>query len=224
MKAVLYLPVAPHPGRQGGGIGVAVAGNDPSWLKLVRTSAAAGDGFEGLAEVAGQGVGGGDGLPSGPDLDGAIAAGGANEFLSPCVGAIMIGVQKAQVGLSNARKTAKVIAEADTRALRHIQRRRAFELVSAQQHHSEFLAQLAPGGVARLTLGHENSYDAVMPECRQVLPVAEYLAETDPELMFLVLGGDALDFRHEDGSVLLPCQVKVRSWQQAAAWFDSGVA
>jgi len=63
-----------------------------------------------------------------------------------------------------------------------------------------------------------------MPECRQALPVAEYLAETEPELMFLVLGGDALDFRHEDGSVLLPCQVKVRSWRQAAAWFDSSVA
>ena len=66
-------------------------------------------------------------------------------------------------------------------------------------------------GVARLTLGHENSYNAAMPEFRQALPVAEYLAETDPELMFLVLSGDALDFRHEDGPVLLPCQVKVRS-------------
>ena len=81
-----------------------------------------------------------------------------------------------------------------------------------------------PGGVAWLTLGHENSYDAVMPECRQVLPIAEYLAETEPELMFLVLGGDALDFRHEDSPVLLPGQVKVRSRRQAAAWFESGVA
>jgi hypothetical protein len=87
--------------------------------------------------------------------------------------------QKFQVGLSNAYKTAKVIVQADTRALRHIQRRRAFELVSAQQHHSEFPAQPAPGGVARLTLGHENSYHAVMPECPQVLSVAEYLAQTD---------------------------------------------
>ncbi len=56
-----------------------------------------------------------------------------------------------------------------------------------------------------------------MPECRQALPVAEYLAETEPELMFLVLSGDALDFSHEDGPVLLPSQVKVRSWPQAAA-------
>ena len=63
-----------------------------------------------------------------------------------------------------------------------------------------------------------------MPECRQALPVAEYLAETEPEVMFLVGGGDALDFRHEDGPALLPCEVNVRSWPPAAAWFDSGVA
>jgi hypothetical protein len=44
--------------------------------------------------------------------------------------------------------------QADMRALGHIEPRRAFELVSAQQNHSEFLAQLAPGGVARLMLGH----------------------------------------------------------------------
>ena len=52
----------------------------PSWLKLVRTSTAGGDGFEGLAEVVGEGVGGGDGLSSGLDLDGAVAAGGLDEF------------------------------------------------------------------------------------------------------------------------------------------------
>jgi len=132
--------------------------------------------------------------------------------------------QKIQVGLSHARKTAEAIVEADTRALQHSQRRCAFELVSAQQHHSEVLAQLAPGAVARLTLGHENSYDSIMPECRQALPVAEYLTQTDPELMFLVVGGDALDFRHEDGPVPLPCQVKVRSWRQTTARFDSGLA
>jgi hypothetical protein len=113
-------------------------------------------------------------------------------------GAIMIGGQKIQV-----------ILEANTRALRHVQRRRAFELVSAQQRHSEVLAQNAPGGLVRLTLGHENSYDAVMPECQQVLPVAEYLTETDPELIFLVVGDGALDFRHEDSPILLPCQVKI---------------
>ena len=53
---------------------------DPSWLRLVRTSAAAGNGFEGLSEVVGEGVGGGDGLSSGLDLDGAVAAGGLDEF------------------------------------------------------------------------------------------------------------------------------------------------
>ena len=62
-----------------------------------------------------------------------------------------------------------------------------------------------------------------MPECRQALPVAEYLAETEPELYFFVVGGDALHFRHEDGLVLLPCQVEVRFWRQAGARFDPGV-
>jgi len=56
------------------------------------------------------------------------------------------------------------------------------------------------------------------------LPVAEYLTETDPELIFLIVGGDAFHFRHEDSPVLLPCQVKVRSRPQATAWFNSGVA
>jgi hypothetical protein len=65
------------------------------------------------------------------DLDGAVAAGGADEFPVSVRGAIMIGGRKIQVGMSRARKTAGVIVEADTRALRHIQRRRAFELVSA---------------------------------------------------------------------------------------------
>jgi hypothetical protein len=52
----------------------------PSWLRLVRTLAAAGDGVEGLAEVVGERVGGGEGLPSGLDLDGAVAARGLHVF------------------------------------------------------------------------------------------------------------------------------------------------
>jgi hypothetical protein len=42
------------------------------------------------------------------------------------------------------------------------------------------------------------------------------LAETEPELLFLVVVGDALDFRHEDGLVLLLCQVEFGSdgWQE----------
>jgi hypothetical protein len=59
---------------------IAVDARGLSWAKLVRKSVGAVDGVEGLAEVAGDGVGGGDGLPSGADLDGAVAAGGLDEF------------------------------------------------------------------------------------------------------------------------------------------------
>jgi hypothetical protein len=41
---------------------------------------------------------------------------------------VKIGGQKIQAGLPCALKTVEVIVEADTRAPRHIQRRRAFEL------------------------------------------------------------------------------------------------
>ena len=51
-----------------------------SWAILVRKSGGAVDGVEGLAQVVGDGVGGGDGLPSGLDLDGAVAAGCPDEF------------------------------------------------------------------------------------------------------------------------------------------------
>src|ERR1700733_8977492 len=53
---------------------------DLSWLKLVRKSAGVVDGVEGLAEVVGDGVGGGDGLLAGLDLDLAVAAGGLDEL------------------------------------------------------------------------------------------------------------------------------------------------
>jgi hypothetical protein len=46
----------------------------------VRKSAVAVDGVEGLAEVVGNRVGSGDGLASGLDLYGAVAAGGLDEF------------------------------------------------------------------------------------------------------------------------------------------------
>jgi len=46
----------------------------------VRTSAAAGDGVEGLAEVVGEGIGSGDRLLSGLNLDGAVSAGGLGKF------------------------------------------------------------------------------------------------------------------------------------------------
>jgi hypothetical protein len=46
----------------------------------VHTSAGPVDGVEGLAEVVGEGVGGGDGVLAGLDLNGAVAAGGLYEF------------------------------------------------------------------------------------------------------------------------------------------------
>ena len=56
------------------------AGIDLSWAILVRKSVEAVDGVEGLAQVVGDRVGSGDGLPSGPDLDGAVSAGCLDEF------------------------------------------------------------------------------------------------------------------------------------------------
>jgi hypothetical protein len=57
----------------------------PSWAKLVHTGAA--DLGQRVAEVVGLWVGGGEGLASGFDLHGAVAAGGADEFLDAPAGA-----------------------------------------------------------------------------------------------------------------------------------------
>jgi hypothetical protein len=46
----------------------------------VRTSSGAGDGFEALQKIVGERVGGRDGVPSGLDLNPAVAAGGLDEF------------------------------------------------------------------------------------------------------------------------------------------------
>jgi len=46
----------------------------------VRRGSGAGNGLEGLPEVAGEGIGGGDGLPSGLDLNGAVSAGCLDEL------------------------------------------------------------------------------------------------------------------------------------------------
>ena len=48
-------------------------------LTLVRTQIVV-DAVEGVAEVIGQGVGGGEGMDSGLDVDGLVAAGGLHEF------------------------------------------------------------------------------------------------------------------------------------------------
>ena len=60
--------------------GLRIAAYDLSWAILVRKSVGAVDGVEGLAQVIGDRVGSGDGLPSGPDLDGAVPAGCLDEF------------------------------------------------------------------------------------------------------------------------------------------------
>jgi hypothetical protein len=53
---------------------------NPTSAKLVRISAGAVDGIEGLAEVVGEGVGGSDGVLPGLDLNGAVSPGGLYEF------------------------------------------------------------------------------------------------------------------------------------------------
>ncbi len=52
---------------------------DPTSLKLVRILVMV-DAVEGVAQVVGEGVGGGDGVGAGLDVDGAVAAGGLDEF------------------------------------------------------------------------------------------------------------------------------------------------
>lgn len=76
----------------------------PRWARLVRKSATRAIVSMAWCRSSGR-VGGGDGVRADPE--------------------------QIQVGLSHARRSADVIMDADTRALRHIQRRRAFELVSA---------------------------------------------------------------------------------------------
>src|SRR6185312_884690 len=61
---------------------------DPSWLKLLRSCGPI-DRGEGFAEIGGDGVGGGDELLSGADLDGAVAAGGAHEPADRPAGALL---------------------------------------------------------------------------------------------------------------------------------------
>ena len=62
---------------------------DPSWLNLVRRPAGVADRFEGVAEVVGERVGGGDGVRAGLDFDGAVAAGGPDEFADGPAGLVL---------------------------------------------------------------------------------------------------------------------------------------
>jgi hypothetical protein len=75
MTAPLIAPLIPPRARSVHG---STAGL--SWAILVRKSVEAVDGVQGLAQVVGDRVGSGDGLPSGPDLDGAVSAGCLDEF------------------------------------------------------------------------------------------------------------------------------------------------
>ncbi len=61
------------------GIAISVKGV-PTSATLVRKSAGAVDRIEGLAQVVGERVGGGNGVRVGLDLDGAVAAGCPDKF------------------------------------------------------------------------------------------------------------------------------------------------
>ena len=69
---------------------------DPTWLKLVHTTAA--DHGERVAEVVGYGVCGGEYLAAGFDVDGVVAAGGADEFLYAPPGVVFDPVAYGQRG------------------------------------------------------------------------------------------------------------------------------
>jgi hypothetical protein len=56
---------------------------------LVRRPAGVADRFEGLAEVVGEGGGGGDGVRAGLNFDGAVAAGGLDEFADGPAGLVL---------------------------------------------------------------------------------------------------------------------------------------
>ena len=75
MEAIELISTNP-----GSGSSVRSVTYNPSLAILVRKSVVVVDGVERLAEVVGDRVGGGDGLPSGLDLNGAVAAGGLDEF------------------------------------------------------------------------------------------------------------------------------------------------
>ena len=82
------------------------------------------------------------------------------------------------------------------------------------------MAQVGPGGVAGWSFWHENGHDAVVAEAPEAVAVPQHLAESEPELLFLVLVGDALDFGDEDGALGLPGQVEIRLVREPGPRFD----
>jgi hypothetical protein len=85
---------------------------DPSWLNLVHRPIGVVDRVECLAEVVGDGVGGGDGVRPGLDLDDAVAAGSLDESADRPAGLVLDpaadsegGEDDGEVGLEAARFT-----------------------------------------------------------------------------------------------------------------------
>ena len=62
-----------------------------------------------------------------------------------------------------------------------------------------------------------------MAECLQAVAVSEHLSESEPELPFFVVVGDAFDLGHEHAAVRFPSEVEVRLLRPARARFDSCV-
>ena len=86
----------------------------------------------------------------------------------------------------------------------------ASESGCAEQHHPKLAAQILPGRVAWCALGNQHGHDALVAESFEVVAIPQDLAEPEAELLFLVIVGDAFDFRDEDRSADLPGEIEVR--------------
>lgn len=101
------------------------------------------------------------------------------------------------------------------------QGRRVVELVSAERHDAQLLAEVVPSRIVWSTLGHDDGHDVCVSEPPESVAVPQHLAKAETELSLFVLVGDALDFGDEDRSVRLPSEVVVRPLGQPGAGFDS---
>jgi hypothetical protein len=72
------------------------------------------------------------------------------------------------------------------------------------------VAKLLPGGVAGRTFRHKDGHHLSVAELAKAVAVSQHLTEAQPELLFFVLIGDALDLGDKDCSVCLPGEVEVR--------------
>jgi hypothetical protein len=89
----------------------------------------------------------------------------------------------------------------------------------AEQYHLEVAAEVVPGFIARCAFGDEQGHDALVAKFAEVVPVPQDLAETEPELFFLVVVGDALDLGDKDCPAGLPGQIEVRLLGECARSF-----